>query len=299
MFPRRWPKRLGRFLRLRRLWQRCQRVLLDQPLTRIRHSLRCVRQHRRPPHPSIGKIDGFGAHGAGVVFRYCRAWNNSDDVFDLISSRGANLIEHCWAFDHRAGGDSNGFKIGGFGIQPNTVPPDPVPVHTVRHSLAANNDAHGFYANHHPGGNIWLHNTAFNNRRGNFNLLERSEDLSASIPGFRQILHHNLAHRGRAVRDDAHRAENVAGNSWTIPGRSVTDADFLSLDIAQLRAPRGPGNNLPYVTFMRPIPSSALAGLGCFAPPAAKASARQTEHYGESPGAPNATHGSDDQSAGH
>ena len=26
---------------------------------------------------AIGNTDGFGAHGMGVVFRYCRSWNNS------------------------------------------------------------------------------------------------------------------------------------------------------------------------------------------------------------------------------
>lgn len=64
---------------------------------------------------SIGNIDGFGAHGDGVTFKECRSWNNSDDGYDCISSKGANTFDSCWAFNMNAGGDSNGFKIGGWG----------------------------------------------------------------------------------------------------------------------------------------------------------------------------------------
>ncbi|RYG63282.1 hypothetical protein EON80_21540 [bacterium] len=50
-----------------------------------------------------GNVDGFGFHvrkgSTGNIFRGCRAWLNSDDGFDLISTREALLIENCWAFD--------------------------------------------------------------------------------------------------------------------------------------------------------------------------------------------------------
>ncbi len=217
-----------------------------------------------------GNTDGFGAHGNGVAFSYCRAWNNSDDGYDCISSIGPNTFDHCWAFNHRGPGDSNGFKIGGFGADPSTVPPSPVPVHSVSYCLSVNNGAHGFYANHQPGqAAVWTQNSAYGNSSGNYNMLERESDMSADIPGFREVLHGNIAYVGTLIKNDANPPENVSGNSWTIPGLTVDGSDFVSVDYAQLTAPRGPGGAMPAVTFMHLTPGSDLAGLGCFAPPPA------------------------------
>ncbi|HEU5080374.1 MAG TPA: Ig-like domain-containing protein [Opitutaceae bacterium] len=219
---------------------------------------------------AIGNTDGFGAHGNGVAFRYCRAWNNSDDGFDCISSIGANVFDHCWSFNHHGPGDSNGFKIGGFGADPSTIPPNPVPVHTVSYCLSVNNNAHGFYANHQPGqAAVWTHNSAYNNSAGNFDMLERTSDMSADIPGFREVLHDNIAYVGTAIKDDNNPPENTTNNSWNIPGVTVDATDFVSVDATQLTQPRGPGGAMPFITFMHLTPSSDLAGLGCFAPPPA------------------------------
>ncbi len=219
---------------------------------------------------SVGNTDGFGAHGNGVVFRYCRSWNNSDDGYDCISSPGANTFDHCWAYDMRAGGDSNGFKIGGFGADPATVPPSPVPAHTVRYCLSADNAAHGFYANHQPGKSAtWTHNSAYGNSSGNYNMLERTSDMAADIPGFREVLHQNLAYSGITIENDNNPPENVTDNSWTRPGVTVDATYFLSLDATQMTATRGPARNLPTFTFMHLAPGSDLSGLGCFDSPAA------------------------------
>jgi len=217
---------------------------------------------------SIGNTDGFGAHGNGVTFRYCRAWNNSDDGYDCISSdaTGVNVFDHCWAYNMRAGGDSNGFKVGGYG---SGAVPATVPAHVVRYCLSANNNAHGFYANHQPGKAAdWLHNTAFNQSAGNFDMLERVSPTDATdIPGFREVLHNNVSFQGTIIKDDANPPESVTENSWTKPGVSVAADDFLSLDASQMTAPRSAGNNMPFITFMHLAPGSDLAGLGCFEPP--------------------------------
>ncbi|WP_394803668.1 right-handed parallel beta-helix repeat-containing protein [Niabella hibiscisoli] len=120
-----------------------------------------------------GNVDGFGAHAdrltsTGNVFRGCRAWYNSDDGFDLISCLTPVTIEFCWAFYNgytpasTAGtltattraGDGNGFKAGGFGmgsLSSGEQTLDPVPMHTVKYSIAFYNGSNGFYANHHLG----------------------------------------------------------------------------------------------------------------------------------------------------
>ena len=87
-----------------------------------------------------GNVDGFGFHvskgSTGNVFRGCRAWFNSDDGFDLISTGEPVLIENCWAFYNgfdtafKPLGDGNGFKLGGFGVQrPRRARRRPAPRH--------------------------------------------------------------------------------------------------------------------------------------------------------------------------
>jgi hypothetical protein len=65
--------------------------------------------------------DGFAIKegtGTGNVFTGCRAWNNTDDGFDLFAWTSTVRIENSWAFDQSrttsdTGSDGNGFKLGG------------------------------------------------------------------------------------------------------------------------------------------------------------------------------------------
>jgi hypothetical protein len=226
-----------------------------------------------PTDVSAGNTDGFGAHGGAVTYINARAWNNSDDGFDSLSSQGPVVYDHCWAFNNRGNqnglGDQNGFKVGGYTYRTTGIP-DPMPVHTVRYSLAVNNGANGFYANHQPGKSAdWLNNTAYNNGNANFNMLERVSPIDINnIPGYREVLHNNIAYMGTLIANDNHPTENVTNNSWTINGGiNINDKDFVSLDIIQLSAPRKPDGSLPDVTFMLPKTTSQLYkhGLGYLA----------------------------------
>jgi hypothetical protein len=220
-----------------------------------------------PTDASAGNTDGFGAHGGAVWFINSRAWNNSDDGFDSISSTGPVVYDHCWAFDNRGNqdgkGDKNGFKVGGYSYRTTGIP-DPMPVHTVRYSLAVNNGANGFYANHQPGKSAdWINNTAYNNGLSygaNFNMLERVSPTDVNnIPGYREVLHNNIAYKGTTILNDNHPPENVTNNSWTINGGlEIQPEDFYSLDTTQLSSPRKSDGSLPDVTFMRPVTSSPL-----------------------------------------
>ncbi|MFC0211905.1 DUF1565 domain-containing protein [Paenibacillus chartarius] len=217
-----------------------------------------------PTDASAGNTDGFGAHAGPVSFINSRAWNNSDDGFDSISSSASVTYDHSWSFNHRGNqnglGDKNGFKVGGYSYRTEGLP-DPLPSHTVKYSLAVNNGANGFYANHQPGKSAdWINNTAYNNSTANFNMLERVSPTDPNnIPGYREILHNNIAYKGTAIANDNHPPENVTNNSWTIGGGlPITDKDFVSLDVSQLSAPRKPDGSLPDVTFMRPVMTSSL-----------------------------------------
>ncbi|WP_294351364.1 pectate lyase [uncultured Clostridium sp.] len=212
---------------------------------------------------SIGNTDGFGAHADGVTFKDCRAWNCSDDGYDCLSSKGSNTFDGCWAFNMRAGGDSNGFKIGGYGT--GRVP-STVPVHVVKNCLAANNASHGFYANHQPGQSAtWTYNTAYNNRAGNFDMLERVSITDATdIPSTREVLHYNIAFAGTSFKNANLPAKNYTNNSWLKKGVKVSADDFQSLDVNQLTRKRGANGVLPNVTFMHLNSNSDLKGMGCF-----------------------------------
>jgi hypothetical protein len=210
---------------------------------------------------SIGNIDGFGAHGDGVTFKECRSWNNSDDGYDCINSKGANTFDSCWAFNMNAGGDSNGFKVGGWGKTAIDFVP---PVHTVKNCLSVNNGAHGFYANHQPGqAATWTNNTGYGNKKENFVMLEcASISNPTDIPGTKEILHYNLSYKDNSLDEANLPAENNTNNSWNEADKSISANDFQSIDASQLTKERGQNGELPEITFMKLNNSSIFKGLG-------------------------------------
>jgi hypothetical protein len=212
---------------------------------------------------SLGNTDGFGAHAHGVTFNSCRSWHNSDDGYDCIASPNANTFDHCWAYNMTAGGDSNGFKVGGWGT--STVPSS-VPAHTVSFCLSASNNSNGFYANHQPGkAATWTNNTAYNNHSANYNMLERVSPTDATdIAGTREVFHNNIAFTGTTISNDNNPAANKTNNSWTKSGVTVSSADFQSTDATQMDNTRSSSGALPTITFMHLASGSDLAGLGCF-----------------------------------
>jgi len=227
-----------------------------------------------PTARSAGNTDGFGAHGKNVWFIGDRAWHNSDDGFDSITSQGRVTYVNDWSFGHHGNqngvGDQNGFKVGGYAYRTDGLP-QPIPLHTVINSLAADNGANNFYANHQPGQSAyWLNNTAYKPGYGaNFNMLERVSPTSPdNIAGYREVLHNNLAYSGAPTSNDNTPAENETNNSWTIQGGlDVAAGDFESLDMQQLTAPRKTDGTLPDVSFLKPMAGSELQknGLGYLA----------------------------------
>ena len=209
---------------------------------------------------SNSNTDGFGAHGNGVTFQQCRAWSCGDDGFDCLTSKGANTFDGCWAYNMTKGGDSNGFKIGGYGTG---KVPSTVPVHTVKYCLSANNACNGFYANHQPGQSAnWTYNTAYGNRKANFNMLERvSPTDSTDIAGTREVLRYNISYNGAI--SNIGKGTKVGSCSWNSAYKCTAD-DFVSLDASQMTKARGSNGTLPNITFMHLKSDSDLKGLGCF-----------------------------------
>lgn len=218
-----------------------------------------------------GNVDGFGCHptsgSKGNVFRGCRAWFNSDDGYDCINSRESVTFENCWAlyngwspkFENLA--DGNGFKAGGYGTLAAERLPKVIPRHTVRGCVAVGNKASGFYANHHPGGGDWFNNTAYRNG-ANFNMLCRLADNMTEVDGYGHVLRNNLSYksRGLIVKFDATKSTAEA-NSFTL-SLKLTDQDFVSLDEAEFFQPRQANGDLPKISTLRPVASSALVEAG-------------------------------------
>lgn len=218
-----------------------------------------------------GNVDGFGCHPSkgsiANVFRGCRAWFNSDDGYDCISSYEGVTFENCWAFyngyspDLKKLGDGNGFKVGGYGSMPVDRLPDPIPRHTARFCLSVGNRANGFYANHHIGGGDWLYNTAY--RHGNnFNMLCRLKDNITDVPGYGHVLRNNLSYRcsSHIVQIDASKCD-ASGNSFDTD-KKLGDQDFKNLDEKQLLLPRQPNGDLPAITLMKPVDGVFSADTG-------------------------------------
>ncbi len=218
-----------------------------------------------------GNVDGFGCHptkgSTGNVFRGCRAWFNSDDGYDCINAQESVTFDGCWAMhngfskDHERLADGNGFKAGGYGSTPANQLPNPIPRHVVRFCLAVGNKNSGFYANHHPGGCDWIHNSASRNG-ANFNLLGRLADNRTDIDGIGHKLLNNLSYGSRRdiARIDAAKCEQ-AGNSFTL-GLQLTEKDFVSIDEKELLKTRQADGSLPVVDFLRPTAESALNAAG-------------------------------------
>jgi hypothetical protein len=227
-----------------------------------------------PTATAAGNTDGFGGHAKNVWFIGDRSWHNSDDGFDSITSNGRVAYIDDWSFDHHGNqngiGDQNGFKVGGYAYTTSGLP-DPIPLHTVIDSLGADNGANNFYANHQPGQSAyWINNTGYRPGYGaNFNMLERVSPTSAdNIAGYREVLHNNLAFTGPATLNDDTPAANETNNSWTLNGGlELTAADFESVELQQLTAPRNADGSLPDVDFLKPVAGTPAqkAGLGYLA----------------------------------
>ncbi len=219
-----------------------------------------------------GNTDGFGCHpragSKNNVFRGCRAWFNSDDGYDLISSAEATTFDHCWAFyngfnkDFVSEGDGNGFKCGGYGNKRSGSDiPNPAPGMTIQFCLAVRNKASGFYSNHHTAGSKWYNNSAYRNST-NYNMLNRLKDNVADVPGFDHVLYNNLGYGGGREVQNLDATKCTLANNYFDLNLTATNADFISLDESLLTAPRKADGSLPDVDFMKLKQSSQFVDKG-------------------------------------
>ncbi len=210
--------------------------------------------------------DGFGGRydvGPGNIFRYCRAWNNSDDGFDLWDAENSVLIEYSYAYGNgfdrwnvgsNFQGDGNGFKLG---------PSSPI----IHHSIAWKNKRRGFDFNDATECEYVFNNTSYMNPVG-FN-----------FPQGNHLLINNLSFRdgenviGRSIESYSNswdyfpfllkgHAHRISVKNYSIYKLYIKRSDFISLNDRIIKGSRDGEGKIPYSDFLKPSYESILKDLG-------------------------------------
>ncbi|MEI7504561.1 MAG: pectate lyase, partial [Paludibacter sp.] len=132
----------------------------------------------------------------------------------------------------------------------------------IQFCVAVRNKANGFYSNHQPGGSYWYNNTAFQNGT-NYNMLNRTSDITADVPGYNHVLKNNLSYT--AINYETQHIDStkciISNNSFSIPIK-VTQADFKSTDQTLLTKQRKADGSLPDNDFLKLKAGSNLIDKG-------------------------------------
>lgn len=233
-----------------------------------------------------GDADGFACKlypGPGNEFYGCRAWNNSDDNWDLYMVYHTVVIDRCWAAlagytsEGRPIGNGNGFKLGGGGSSGGAMFPRSTGKHLITNCIAFENRDKGFDQNYGSEGVILLNNIAWDNRY--------NYRFEAPLVVGHHIVHHCIGFRASERNHEFlptnERGEAVAldevCNSWTAldecnPYRegepneaqerrwtADRSTEFISLSFADFIAPRQADGSLPDNGFGQPVADSELA----------------------------------------
>jgi len=215
--------------------------------------------------PVGGNADGFTAKwslGPGNMFSGCRAWENSDDNWDLWMGTQPVLITNCWAFRAATNvfwdaatnkvfnGNGNGFKLGGNG----TGTP-----HRLVNCLSFGNSAWGVDQNNNADGQTVDQNTVWNNGSGAINLNHLGSQYGTLQSS--HVVRNNVAIGSVTIGSTATYPSIQMSNTWQVLS-NVNTNDFLSTDFTWAMAPRRDDGGLPENPFLRPVPAGRLVDKG-------------------------------------
>ena len=208
-----------------------------------------------------GNADGFACKwniGTGNAFIGCRAWQNSDDGWDLWMAINPVIISNCWTWqngsniwhDASFAGNGNGFKLGGNFVAAN---------HRLAHSLAyqnVGNGGNGVDQNNNTGSLTVDNVTSWGNIKANFSLNHNSGTGNQS-----HLVRNNVSFLGGS--SDGFTSNTITqNNSWNVISPTVNPSDFVSMDASQLVAPRQADGSLPDITLAHPVPGGRLVDKG-------------------------------------
>lgn len=228
----------------------------------------CVDTMNTNDYPG-GWADGWQAvtlKGSYLHFEGCRAWGCSDDGFNT-TSQGLLVMKNNWSFDNgRLGGDGCGFKINPCADQTINGIHDIIINNVAAFNLNGNTGA-GFTENNNGITSTEMqvyNNTSYHNKVGFVTLgwltgPQRNNDYRNNI-AYANIwsggqVDENIWSGGTFFTNDH--------NTWnSATGVAVTDDDFVSLNLNELKRPRKKNGMLPYVNFMKLEKGSDLINAG-------------------------------------
>ncbi len=234
-----------------------------------------------------GDADGFAAKlfpGPGTEFHGCRAWNNSDDNWDLYMVYHPIVIDNCRSW--KAGysptnsgiGNGNGFKLGGGGTSGGAAFAQSVGAHVVRNCVAFDCLHKGFDQINAYEAMYLFNNVSFGNEY-NYRfptIFQYGTMYLRNNIGFKPS---TLNHEFLSADKDGAQVPNTAFNSWTtfdgcdpykdgnkVNGTAVKakdhSAQFKSLSSALFLADRQADGSLPDNDFCKLISESKFINAG-------------------------------------
>jgi hypothetical protein len=219
--------------------------------------LNCDSYRNYDPNNYGENADGFAAKfavGPGNVFRGCRAWENSDDGWDLWQATNTVVIENCWTWRNgidfwgagsNFAGDGNGFKLGG-----NNYPG----AHRLINGISFGNPHAGVDQNNNTAGQTVDNTTAWANSGANFNLKHGANTTP-------HIVRNNVSISGGSS-DSFTTGTLSTNNSWQVLSTAASVDDLLSTNTAFVVAGRRDDGGLPENPFLRPVPTGRLVDKG-------------------------------------
>ncbi len=222
------------------------------------------------------QISPWGPASTGNTLRGCRAWQNSDDGFDLFNVNDNTqsppvVLSRCWAWQNgfladgsQGKGEGNGFKLGGQRQAAKGNTSGTSGGNTVTDCCAWGNVLNGFTDNSATIANTVVNCTAYDNCRSMDENGRPSEtwtrDFYFPTPAG-HVLTGNVAFRP-AGREAQVAAENTdRNNSWT-QSPPVSPASFVSLDDADATGRRAADGSLPETAFLQLAAGSGLRKAG-------------------------------------
>ena len=234
-----------------------------------------------------GDADGFAAKlfpGPGTEFHGCRAWNNSDDNWDLYMVYHPIVINNCWVWNGgkdangTARGNGNGFKLGGGGSSGGAAFAQSVGAHVVTNNVSFNNTNKGFDQNNAYEAMYLFNNVAWGSAY-NYRfptIIPYGTMYMRNNIGFKAT---TLNHEFLSVGKEGAKLPDTDFNSWTTfdkcdpykDGNRVNNvntwakdytAQFKNLSIDLASAPRQADGSLPDNDFSRLIANSLFINSG-------------------------------------
>lgn len=207
-----------------------------------------------------GLANGFNGNmrsNSTISYKGCRAWSNSDDGYDDYGGAGYITYNDCWAYrnglDCPTSGNGDGFKLG----YDNSQTELPGNQRILYNCISAGNTLMGFdeSMDQPTSMDMAIYNCiAYKNTR------DYGFRFSRISPGV-YTLKNNISY-GNNVNYEGKSSNISDHNSWNSGAPAVSDADFASLDMAQLLNSRKSDGTLPDITFTRLASGSDLIDAG-------------------------------------